>query len=600
MTIQAQTADGVIHEFPDDTPDTVIDKAMADYTQQNIKPQAAPTPAPVVQPKAVAAPAPKPAAPPAPKRSLSEDIAGGMSSLWRGTGIGDELAAAMSTPISAGADLLSGRAKINPLDAVNSAGGLLADKYKQALAHQRDIESGFAQAHPIAHGLLTGTGNALPAIAATVLPEAAPSIAEGMAPGVTQGLLARLAPAAARGATTAGLSAAGSAAADAGTIPERLQAAAKAARDPLTLAIGAATGGIGVPGVKTPKTPPAAELVASLKADAKGLYDDIEARGGAFRPEALAQLGKDILSDVSPKNRPGGVHPTLSPNAHAALFDEVLPRLMSGERMSLGALDEVKQAVRDATTPYASNITKRDRKLGYTMMGKIDDFISSMGPHNFATPVQLPWQPGASQAQAQTMQMMLGQAKDLWKRSAQIENISNRVTSATQKAATVDSGKNLANKIRQRLQPLIDPTRPNQMMRGLTDEQQAQLEKTVEPSRLEDVLRVVGKMDPTRGGLHSLGGAALALSHPQLVPAMVATTVARKFGDTMVQRNADKLISMIATGGANAKLAAQQLRAQMAANPEVAAYLERLRQTGAFGAGVSQGQQGAQGAPGGP
>ena len=32
MPIQAQTADGQMHEFPDGTPDTVVDKAMADYT----------------------------------------------------------------------------------------------------------------------------------------------------------------------------------------------------------------------------------------------------------------------------------------------------------------------------------------------------------------------------------------------------------------------------------------------------------------------------------------------------------------------------------------------------------------------------------------
>lgn len=41
MTIQAQSADGVIHEFPDGTPDEVIDSAMAQYAQalQNAPPE---------------------------------------------------------------------------------------------------------------------------------------------------------------------------------------------------------------------------------------------------------------------------------------------------------------------------------------------------------------------------------------------------------------------------------------------------------------------------------------------------------------------------------------------------------------------------------
>ena len=33
MTIRAQSADGVIHEFPDGTPDEVIDGVMAQYAQ---------------------------------------------------------------------------------------------------------------------------------------------------------------------------------------------------------------------------------------------------------------------------------------------------------------------------------------------------------------------------------------------------------------------------------------------------------------------------------------------------------------------------------------------------------------------------------------
>jgi hypothetical protein len=272
-----------------------------------------------------------------------------------------------------------------------------------------------------------------------------------------------------------------------------------------------------------------------------------------------------------------------------------MPFLTSGQPVGITALDELRQVVRNSTTGQGA--LPNDKRLGYAMLGKIDDFVRNANHSTIAMPipmnaqgVPLPWQPGQSNAAAQQAATMLDQARNLWGRSAQIENITNRVTSATQRAATKDSGKNVANTIRQKLQPLIDPTRPNQMMRGLDPEAQAQLEKTIQPSFWEDRLREVGKMSPTRGGLHSLGAIGLAVSHPGSIPLMVGAEAARKAGDSYIHKNVDKLVGMIARGGGVGVLAGKQLQAMTASNPQIAAYVNALRQTAARGVGMSQGQ----------
>jgi hypothetical protein len=527
--------------------------------------------------------APVKAAPAKPKRSVMDDVSGGLATVYRGTGLGDEFAAEMLSKLRTGAGLLGGDIKLDPHDVRGSMKAVNRQSYDTELAKQRQMEGEFAKAHPNVHGLLTGLGNAVP-LALTMGESAAPQVA---APVLKTGLKA-LPGAVARGIGQSSMGAGVGALTDAGSIPERLTNAGKAMIDPVTVAIGAATGGIGVPKGKVAKQKPAAELVADLRQEAQGLYKSLDQMGASFRPDSLRDLGRQIFAEVSPTNRPGGVHPTLSPNAFATLRDEVMPHLTSGQPMSMTVLDELRQVVRNSTTGPNSN--KNDRRLGYAMLNKIDDFVRSAGPHNFAVQATLPWQPGAAQAKAQSAQMALAQARTLWGRAAKVENITNRVTSAVDQAATTDSGKNVANKIRQKLQPLRDPTKPRQVMQGLSEAQAAQLKKTTKPGLGEDVLRQVGKMDPSRGGLMSLGGLGLAIAHPGTIPAMAGTMVARVAGDKVVQRNVDKLVSMIATGDANAKLAMKQLQSQMASNPQVAAYMQQLRDTAARTGGFSRGQ----------
>jgi hypothetical protein len=191
--IRAQSADGKIHEFPPGTSPDIVDRTMRAYAQR------------------------------AKPRNFFQEAAGAMANVNRGLGIGDEMVAGAKTV----ADFVGGNR-----DVVSS--------FKANMAEQRGLEDDFASRRPRTAALARGTGMA----ATAAVP------AGGSANLFVQGSKAANT---ARGATLAATQGAAYAAADRGTVKERIGAASKAARDPVTIAAGAIGGRMATP--KTVKAP---------------------------------------------------------------------------------------------------------------------------------------------------------------------------------------------------------------------------------------------------------------------------------------------------------------------------------------------------------
>jgi len=236
MTIRAQSADGVIHEFPDGTNPAVIDGAMRAYAVSK---------------------KPKP-------QSFVDQATGFLAKVNRGLGVGDEIAAGVATA----ADVATGKA---PISQVGNA-------FKRNMASQRNIEDIYQAAHPNMAALATGTGNAL--TAAVPGGETANVLAQG-------GRLAN----AGRGAVTAGLTAAGYAAVDRGSARERLTAASSAARNPIVLGLGAAGGALAPVGPKATAKPKIGSDVSLLAKEGVQMTPG-QMRGG------LAKAGEDMATST--------------------------------------------------------------------------------------------------------------------------------------------------------------------------------------------------------------------------------------------------------------------------------------------------------------
>jgi len=235
----------------------------------------------------------KTASKPAPKRSATEYGRGLMANVNRGLAIGDELAAAGSVVEG----LATGRHRFGmdqPGNVLANNLNMLGTAYRNELAGQRQTEDRFTAEHPNAAALARGTGNALTAVVPT---------------GQSANLLAqspRLLNAA-RGAVTGGLTAAGFAATDRGTLRERAEGAARAARDPLALGVGAIAGALGPAraSTRTPK-PKISEDVVGLRERGVQLTPG-QAKGGVAKAAEDAFTSTPILGTAIQEARGAGL-----------------------------------------------------------------------------------------------------------------------------------------------------------------------------------------------------------------------------------------------------------------------------------------------------
>lgn len=224
-------------------------------------------------------------------KNLFDEVAGFGANFNRGGAVGDELAAGFGVATG----LLTGRHRFGadkPGNVVANNLGMLRDAYKSELAGQRAREKDFDTDRPRAAALARGTGMA----ATAVVPG-----------GQTTNLFASGSRAvnAVRGATAAGLTGAAYSAADAGTLQERAGAAARTARDPLTLGLGAAGGAVAPARARTPKRRVAPE-VERLRAEGVKLTPG-QAVGGLAKVAEDAATSAPILGPAIQEARTEGL-----------------------------------------------------------------------------------------------------------------------------------------------------------------------------------------------------------------------------------------------------------------------------------------------------
>lgn len=155
MSVQARSADGVVHSFPAGTPDEVVDRVMREYAQKG---------APKPQASAVSAPpaAPKPSKALEDARRRAASTPGQVRAITRGGSFGfvDELDALSAAAETGGRNLLSKTGLVKP--APYSA----SEAYGAVMTAEKEAQQAFAKSNPVQSmaGEIIGsipTGNAL-------------------------------------------------------------------------------------------------------------------------------------------------------------------------------------------------------------------------------------------------------------------------------------------------------------------------------------------------------------------------------------------------------------------------------------------------------
>lgn len=434
-----------------------------------------------------------------PKPTWRDEISGAMANFNRGLIVGDELKAVGSTVEG----LMTGRHRFGldkPGNPVVNNLRMVGDAFKTEMAGQRKTEDDFAERRPNVAALARGTGNAL-TIAVPVGP--------GPAAFATGGRMIN----AVRGVSLAGVSGAGYAALDRGSMTERAGAAARAAYDPLTLALGAGAGAIA--GRATPKSSdlaPSFDELTSRKTDA---YNRVKASGESYSADQFRGLADDMTTVMADEGFNPGNHPKA-----AAKLDQIsdMAHRAADQPMSISELDQLRQQIgRDvAASPDAG-----ERRMGVLMRQAIDDFIDRSG----GSPDLL-------------------EARDMNTRVSKLRDLDQLDDKAGRRAARTGAGGNKENTQRQNVDRFLDETG------NLTPAEQEQARKVVGGTMTSNVMRQVGKLSPEGNGLgfmvHTVGGVT---SGGATLPVAAAGFVAKRVSEAMTSRNVDDLRALIAQGG---------------------------------------------------
>jgi len=470
-------------------------------------------------------------------------VTGFMANFNRGSGIGDELAAAGGVVTG----VMTGRKPLRSLaDPVAS--------YREELGYQRGAEDQYATTNPRAAALARGTG-----MAATV------AVPAGNTANVfTQGVrvAGRQVPQvlvnAARGSGIAATQAGIYAATDRGTLAERGEAMSRAMTDPLTLALGAGGGVLATQRRGKPQAAPAYPTVAELEQKKRDLYTQANATGFTFADNDVQSLAQRITNEFKTRAGSGKEGAMALPVANS--LRARLEEMAKTGNVTLEQLDRLRSdAYEMAVAPGGP-----DSVIGNFLRREIDTMMDAYN---------VPLIKEARQANTQ------------WMKAAEI---AKRQRSGELGAASANSGQNVVNAQRAKIRPTIDPLHSSEIT-NWTPEEAAAVERVVmgspEANRLRDTgnfLRnpIVGAGAAAVGGTMGIAGgpagsAVLGVGIPGLM--QLAGQYYRKRAEDVTRREIEELMRLIAEG----RLQAPVVRAP--APPTVVSGREAVRLSRAAG-----------------
>lgn len=502
MSIEAELPDGTVLEFPDGTDEAVIRRVVKQ--QLGV----------AEQPAAPEQAAQKPATAPKRRRNMFGEVAGFLANVNRGLGIADEMAAAGGT-------------------VVNALTGSGPQGWSANMAAQRGLEDDFRADRPRTAALALGSGNAL-----TMAAPAGPGAAAFANGGRAMNAL--------RGATVAGLSGAGYSAIDRGTLEERGQTAAKAAYDPLTLALGAGAGSLATRG-RPRATRGEGPSLDDLRGQRDAAYKAVDESGVTFGAEEFTGLSNKMIASVADEGFNPGLHPKT-----AAMLDRIsdLSNQAAGHTPNLTQLDQLRQQIgRDV----ASSADAGERRMGTILRNQIDEFIAASGE-------------GSDE---------IRRARDMNTRVAKLETLDGLDVAAQERAATSGTGSNIDNTTRQNVRRFKEKTK------NLSPAESAAADRVIRGSPGQNALRMAGRLSPEGGTVSAVGSLITGPISGGAIPAV--GFVSRRVADAMTARNVNELRRIIAEGGD----AAEEVRRQVAASHADDDLREQLANDLAVASGVA-------------
>lgn len=291
------------------------------------------------------------------------------------------------------------------------------------------------------------------------------------------------------------------------------------------------------------RTPPQAPTVGELRQQAGDIYQRRDAVQDALTPQQRQDLLDRIRQEVEPatplqaRQTPAtvGFLGTMGDEAAGGLPNAATPR----------DLHDFRRAI---TSDVVSGVGDRrpEVRSGMMMQDALDRFMREAA-EDPASP------PGLQRGLLQTFE---GNAVN--RRAEALDTLTSEtglLTNASRRAARTGTGGNVLNTIRQNISRILDNER---LRRGYTEDELQIMEDIVAGTRGENLLRSIGRLSPTTGGLQmmaGIGGPVMAASFGNSATTGAALApfatgyAAQQMAEAMAQRRVRGLLDVIANGG---------------------------------------------------
>lgn len=277
----------------------------------------------------------------------------------------------------------------------------------------------------------------------------------------------------------------------------------------------------------------------ALKAKGTAAYNEAEAMGVMYKPEAIARLRDTVRNDMAEF----GYHPANQPGAKVA-FDELSRMVDDGNSVTLKGLDTARKVTKGGFNPTNPSNNALINKIAE----RLDDAAMNAGPDDVLS--------GDPQAAAAAM----GKARDYWSRFRKLEKVDELMARGELNAGATGSGGNIENATRQQLKRLLTDKK---LTRGMTQDEIAAVRKAVLGSNTQNVLRLAGKLSPQGNGLMLAIHSALSATTPAVgLPVAAMGYGSKKISEALSRNSAEELRQIISAGGSKAAIKAPPNAAQ--------------------------------------
>lgn len=275
---------------------------------------------------------------------------------------------------------------------------------------------------------------------------------------------------------------------------------------------------------------PKAEVgLEELRNATDAAYGKTRQIAATYKPQAYDNMLVDIINET----KADGINADRHKDAYSFLINMIADR---GQNLTLAELDQLRQRVRrDLITPSYGNAPKAaDAHFGQIILDNIDKMIANAKPADMA----------AGNAAEATDAILT--ARSLNTRLKKSELLHDAVEKANLAAAASGSGGNINNALRQQLKGIL--TNPKKV-KAFTASERKMMEDVIKGGKLDNLLRLVGKLSPSGNGLMAALGIGGTVMNPSLAAAPLAGMAAKAISDRNTIGKIRTLQRDVANGG---------------------------------------------------